>query len=167
MVTAVMLAVVAAGGPASAHDPDLGHDHPGPGSTGPDEHSGNMAVLANIPRSAVATQSDLAFSGRYAFAGNYLGFRVIDASDPENPVVVSDFRCNGAQSDISVFGRLLFQSVDTPQTSPNCDSTGTPASTPGAWEASASSTSAIRRRRCTSDPWPPTAAHTPTPSCRT
>ena len=105
-----------------------------PGSTGPDAHSQNMKLLANVGRSAVATQSDLAFAGRYAFAGNYLGFRVIDISDPEAPVVVSDFRCNGPQGDVSVYGNLLFQSVDSPQTNPNCNSTNTVASTPGAWE---------------------------------
>ncbi|HEX7747026.1 MAG TPA: hypothetical protein VF462_17410 [Micromonosporaceae bacterium] len=135
LVGVIVLALLAGGGPASAHDPDLGgHDHSGPGSTGPDEHSQNMKLLANVARSAVATQSDLAFAGRLAFAGNYLGFRVIDISEPENPAVVADFRCNGAQSDVSVYGNLLFQSVDTPQTNPTCNSSGTAASTPGAWE---------------------------------
>lgn len=121
-------------GTAGAHDPE--HDHPGPGSTGPDSHSTNMKLLSNTARSAPATQSDLAFDGKLAYAGNYLGFRVIDIADPENPTVVTDFRCNGAQSDVSVYRGLLFQSVDAPQSHGGCDSTGTniTAATPGMFE---------------------------------
>jgi hypothetical protein len=91
-------------------------------------------VLANVPRSAPATQSDLAFKGKMAIAGNYLGFRIIDISDPEHPMTISDFRCNGAQSDVSVYGNLVFQSVDTPQSSGACNSTNVTGSTPGMFE---------------------------------
>lgn len=120
--------------PAGAHDPE--HDHSGPGSTGPDQHSKNIKLLSNVARSAPATQSDLAFDGNLAYAGNYLGFRVIDISDPENPVTITDFRCNGAQSDVSIYKGLLFQSVDAPQNHGGCDSTGVgvTASTPGMFE---------------------------------
>ena len=120
--------------PTAGADPE--GDHPGPGSAGPDQHSQNMKLLANVARSAPATQSDLTFDGRLVYAGNYLGFRVIDASDPENPVLLTDFRCNGAQSDVSVYGGLLFQSVDAPQSHGGCDSTGTgvTVSTPGMFE---------------------------------
>lgn len=128
------LAGTLAAGTASAHDPE--HDHTGPGSTGPDLHSRNMKLLANVARSAPATQSDLAFDGKLAYAGNYLGFRVLDISDPEEPSVITDFRCNGAQSDVSVYRGLLFQSVDAPQNHGGCDSTGVgvTAATPGMFE---------------------------------
>jgi hypothetical protein len=118
--------------PATGHD----GDHSGPGSTGPDQHSQNVKLLSNTPRSAPAAQSDLAFFGKHVVAGNFLGFRIIDASDPEHPQVISDFRCNGAQSDVSVMGNLLFQSVDAPQSSSSCDSTGVgvTAATPGMFE---------------------------------
>jgi hypothetical protein len=120
-------------GPAVGADPE--GDHPGPGSTGPDQHSKNVKLLANVPRQAgTTTQTDLAFEGKLVYAGFVQGFRVIDASDPENPVVISDFRCNGSQSDVSVYGGLLFQSVDTPQSSGACNSTNTTASTPGMFE---------------------------------
>ncbi len=134
--TAIVI-IAAAGlivpGTAAAHDPDLNH----PGSSAPGtQHSKNMKLLANVERSAVATQSDLAFDGNLAYAGNYLGFRVIDVSEPEAPEVVTDFRCNGAQSDVSVYQGLLFQSVDAPQNHGGCDSTGTgvTAATPGMFE---------------------------------
>jgi len=130
LVAAMVFALSMGGGAVSAHD----GDHSGPGSTGPDLHSQNMKLLANVPRSTPATQSDLAFAGRYAYAGNYLGFRVIDISEPEHPHVVTDFRCNGAQGDVSVYGGLLFQSVDSPQSHGGCDSTNVTAATPGMFE---------------------------------
>jgi hypothetical protein len=100
-----------------------------------DQHSQNVKLLANVPRqTGTTTQTDLAFDGKLVYAGFIQGFRVVDASDPENPVVISDFRCNGSQSDVSVYGGLLFQSVDTPQSSGACDSTNVTASTPGMFE---------------------------------
>jgi hypothetical protein len=120
-------------GPAAGADPE--GDHPGPGSTGPDQHSSNVKLLANLPRPAgTTTQTDLAFDGKLAYAGFVQGFRVVDVSDPENPVMITDFRCNGSQSDVSVYGGLLFQSVDTPQSSGACNSTNVTASTPGMFE---------------------------------
>ncbi len=131
---ALALTLAFAGTAVADDDPE--GDHAGPGSSGPDQHSRNIKLLSNVARSAAATQSDLAFWGKYAFAGNYLGFRVIDISDPQAPVVVTDFACNGAQSDLSVWGNLLFQSVDAPQNHGNCNSTGAgvTASTPGMFE---------------------------------
>jgi hypothetical protein len=108
--------------------------HPGPGSSGPDQHSKNVKLLANVARSGTATQSDLAFAGRYAFAGNYEGFRIIDIADPQRPLVVSTVACRGAQGDVSVYGGLLFQSVDAPQSSAACNSTAASADTPGMFE---------------------------------
>jgi hypothetical protein len=83
-----------------------------------------------------ATQSDLAFQGRYAYAGTYSGLRVIDISKPGSPEQVSFTPCNGGQFDVSVWGKLLFASVDTPQTNDRCNATNTntTAATPGAWE---------------------------------
>jgi hypothetical protein len=119
--------------PSAGADPE--GDHPGPGSTGPDQHSQNVKLLSNVPRQAgTTTQSDLAFDKKLVYAGFFQGFRVIDASDPENPVVITDFRCNGSQSDVSVYSGLLFQSVDTPQSSGACNSTNVTASTPGMFE---------------------------------
>jgi hypothetical protein len=133
LLAALAAAMVVAGPPAGAHDPE--EDHSGPGSTGPDLHSRNMKLLSNVERSAPGvTQSDLAFRGELAFAGNYQGFRVLDISEPGEPEVVTSFFCNGAQSDVSVAGDLLFQSVDAPQSHGGCESTGVTASTPGMFE---------------------------------
>ncbi len=115
---------------ASAHD----GDHGGPGSSGPTAKSQNMKLLSNTAKSSGATQSDLAFFGDHAVAGNYTGFRILDVSEPGDPEVVTDFFCNGAQGDVSVMGDLLFQSVDSPQSSGACNSTNVTASTPGMFE---------------------------------
>lgn len=56
------------------------------------------------------TNSDLAFKGDYAFQGNYNGVIVWDISDPANPVLVNDYECPASQSDVSVYGNLLFVS---------------------------------------------------------
>jgi hypothetical protein len=133
LITSIILAMVAAAAPATAHDPDEG-DHPGPGSTGPDAHSKNVKLLSNLPPSNDARQSDLAFWGDLAVAGNYRGFRVIDISEPGTPVEIATVECNGAQGDVSIYGGLIFQSVDTPQSSGDCDSTNVTASTPGMFE---------------------------------
>jgi hypothetical protein len=99
-----------------------------------DVHSDNMTLLRNVPKVDTATQSDLAFQGNYAYAGTYSGLRVIDISDPANATQVAFEPCNGAQFDVSVWGDLLFASVDTPQTNDGCNASNTTASTPGSWE---------------------------------
>lgn len=56
------------------------------------------------------TNSDLAFKDNYAIQGNYNGFMVWDISDPSNPQLEVDFLCPASQSDVSVYGDLLFVS---------------------------------------------------------
>ncbi|MFD0786727.1 hypothetical protein ACFQZ8_22750, partial [Micromonospora azadirachtae] len=56
--------------------------------------------------------SDLAFGGSHAFQGNYNGFNVYDISQPANPTLVSSVVCPGGQGDLSVYGNLLFMSVE-------------------------------------------------------
>jgi hypothetical protein len=136
LLAAVVLAASALGvAPASAHDPDDGGTHPPTGGGGPDLHSDNMTLVKNLPKPTAATQSDLAFQGDYAYAGAFDGFRVIDVSDPADAQQVTFFPCNGGQGDVSVWRNLLFSSVDTPQSSPACNSTNVAnAAVEGAWE---------------------------------
>ena len=54
--------------------------------------------------------TDLAFKDNYAIQGNYDGFIIWDITDPENPEVAVDFVCPASQSDVSVYGNLLFVS---------------------------------------------------------
>ncbi len=73
----------------------------------------NMRMLSTTPpreRFVGSTNSDLAFSGKYAIQGNYNGIQVWDISDPANPVSVVTHYCPASQSDVSVYGNLLFVS---------------------------------------------------------
>ena len=99
----------------------------------PHEGSQNLKLLGNFPPSDFRN-SDLAFDGNYAIAGNYGGFRIIDISAPAKPRLVTDFACNGAQGDVSVHQHLVFRSVHQPQSSPNCDSVNATAATPGMFQ---------------------------------
>ncbi len=57
-----------------------------------------------------AMNTDLAFKDNYVIQGNYNGFIVWDISNPAKPELVIDFLCPASQSDVSVYGDLLFVS---------------------------------------------------------
>ncbi|MET9732186.1 hypothetical protein ABZZ79_16525 [Streptomyces sp. NPDC006458] len=98
-------------------------------------HSANVTHVANIPKDLVkGTNSDLAFQGQYAFAGNYDGFRIFDISDPTAPKTVAQVLCPGSQNDISVSGNLLFLSTDSSRSDSSCNSTTQPATEKSSWE---------------------------------
>ena len=56
------------------------------------------------------TNSDLAFKDDYAIQGNYNGIQVWSIEDPRQPLLVTGFVCPASQSDVSVYGDLLFVS---------------------------------------------------------
>jgi hypothetical protein len=102
-------------------------------------NTSGMTRLSGDPTSAGHRMSDLAFLGNLAYAGTYTGFRIYDFTNPAAPQRLVDFACAGttggaSQGDVSVWrsgGRtLLFRSVDTPQSKPECDRV---AQSPG-WE---------------------------------
>ncbi|MGW0548947.1 LVIVD repeat-containing protein [Streptomyces altiplanensis] len=98
-------------------------------------HSKNIEHVVNIPKDAIkGTNSDLAFQGKYAFAGNYDGFRIFDISNPRAPKTVSQVLCPGSQNDISVSGDLLFLSTDSSRSDNSCTSTSQPATEKSSWE---------------------------------
>ncbi|MGW2946216.1 LVIVD repeat-containing protein [Streptomyces sp. NPDC001226] len=98
-------------------------------------HSRNIEHLANIPKDVLpGTNSDLAFQGKYAFAGNYDGFRVFDISNPRSPKTVAQVLCPGSQNDVSVSGDLLFLSTDSSRSDSSCNSTTQPTTEKSSWE---------------------------------
>jgi hypothetical protein len=98
-------------------------------------HSANIEHLANVPKDVLpGTNSDLAFQGKYAYAGNYDGFRVFDISNPKAPKTVAQVLCPGSQNDISVSGNLLFLSTDSSRSDSSCNSTTQPATEKSSWE---------------------------------
>ncbi|MGB1778927.1 MAG: hypothetical protein ACPHQP_05180 [Longimicrobiales bacterium] len=56
------------------------------------------------------TNSDLAFKDNYAIQGNYDGVQIWDVTDPTTPTTVITYVCPASQSDVSVYGDLLFVS---------------------------------------------------------
>ena len=71
----------------------------------------NMKLLSTTPppeNFKGVTNSDLAFTGKYAIQGNYNGFMVWDMSNPAKPQLVKSYLCPASQSDVSVYGNLLF-----------------------------------------------------------
>ncbi|MER5566851.1 hypothetical protein ABT083_11675 [Streptomyces goshikiensis] len=155
VAAAGLLATLLAAGPAAA-TPDPGDLTPGAGSPpglgsgiaqgrdiGPGEipgkdeivHSRNIKPLANIPSANPdGINSDLAFQGRYAYAGSYDGFTIYDIDDPKAPKTVSRVLCPGGQNDISVSGDLLFLSTDSSRSDDSCNSVSQPATEKSSWE---------------------------------
>jgi hypothetical protein len=109
-------------------------DHGGGPAGGDESGTFNLKHSSNLPRASEFTQSDLAFRGNIAVAGTYDGFRIIDIRNPNRPRQIAHMLCNGAQGDVSIWGNLVFRSVDTPQSSTDCNSTNVTASTPGHFE---------------------------------
>jgi len=73
----------------------------------------NVRLVSTTPPAAPfvgVTNSDLAFKGNYAIQGNYNGIQVWDISSPARPTPVVTYVCPASQSDVSVYGNLLFVS---------------------------------------------------------
>ena len=97
--------------------------------------SSNMELVDNDPRVAPFdappgnfgfVNSDLAFTGDNAIVGSFNGFQVYDISDPDNPTLRSSFVCPGGQGDVSVYGDLLFMSVEETRGRIDCGTQGAP-----------------------------------------
>ncbi len=86
---------------------------------GPDLHSQNMHLKGSFFQTA-ATNSDISFWGKYAYVGNYNGFRVFDISGKGNPKEIANVACRGPQNDTSVWGNILILSVDAVMAGPEC-----------------------------------------------
>ena len=70
------------------------------------------------------TNSDLAFTGKYAIQGNYNGFQVWDISEPGEPTLTTAYVCPASQSDVSVYKNLLFVSGEGPRGRLDCGTQG-------------------------------------------
>ena len=71
----------------------------------------NMRVVSKTPPPqgfVGMTNSDLAFSGKYAIQGNYNGWQIWDISNPSQPTLATAYVCPASQSDVSVYKNLLF-----------------------------------------------------------
>ena len=99
----------------AAFDPDTTDPRIGLEAGGADAEQAiwNLRLLSATPKAEQfvgVTNSDLAFMDNYVIQGNYNGYQIWDISDPSNPTLAKGYFCPASQSDVSVYGDLLFVS---------------------------------------------------------
>jgi hypothetical protein len=68
----------------------------------------------------------MAFQGNHLFQGNFYGVSIYDISNPSNAALLTSMVCPGGQGDVSVYGNLLFMSVEMPNGRLDCGTEGFP-----------------------------------------
>ncbi|WP_214107605.1 LVIVD repeat-containing protein [Acrocarpospora catenulata] len=129
-----LLAVVGAAGALALSTTPAQADVLAPGAI---DMSDNVTHVANLPRAEAVSgniQTDIAFQGDYAFVGNYNGFTTYNIKNPKKPEIVSSVFCPGSQMDMSVYGNLLFGSVDSSRNDDSCSSVAQSAAVKSSWE---------------------------------
>src|ERR1051325_7888157 len=64
------------------------------------------------PNALSFTNSDLAFKDNYVVVGNYHGFNTYNIERANKPQLLASVVCPGGQGDVSIYGNLLFMSVE-------------------------------------------------------
>ena len=77
-------------------------------------------INLSTPGDPRLVNSDLAFTGNYVIQGNYSGYQVWDIANPKKPTLRTSYVCPGSQSDVSVYGRLLFVSAEATNGRTDC-----------------------------------------------
>ncbi|HYT73481.1 MAG TPA: hypothetical protein VEL79_01925 [Vicinamibacterales bacterium] len=70
--------------------------------------------------------SDIAFRKADLFLGNFNGFNTYDIETPKKPRLLASVVCPGGQGDMSVYGNLLFMSVEQTRGRVDCGTQGVP-----------------------------------------
>ncbi len=120
----MLLATLVVAAPASAgHD-----DDPRTKNLHPMGHIEEPASLINPAVGNPNIHTDIAFWGKYAFQGSWLGFNIRDVRAPGNPKQVSFTSCTGNQGDIIVWEDVLVRSWNSPAPmGATCDGVAVPA----------------------------------------
>ncbi|HUP51237.1 MAG TPA: hypothetical protein VM198_02080 [Longimicrobiales bacterium] len=111
-VTGAPASGLAAAAAASAPSPDPRPDL-APGLFDAEEAIWNLRKLSSTPPPedfVGGINSDLAFTGDHAIQGSFSGIQIWDISNPRSPRIVTSYVCPASQSDVSVYGDLLFVS---------------------------------------------------------
>ena len=97
---------------------------------------GNISKMPKSLKPVIAqlayANSDFAFQGNHLFQGNFYGVNIYDIADPAKTALVTSLICPGGQGDVSVYGNLLFMSVEMPNGRLDCGVQGFPPSPPPA-----------------------------------
>jgi hypothetical protein len=83
-----------------------------------------VAVNETVSSALSFANSDLAFSGNYAVMGSFHGFNTYDVESSGKPRLVTSVVCPGGQGDVSIYGSLLFMSVEQTLGRIDCGSGG-------------------------------------------
>ena len=93
--------------------------------------------LAKMPKSLqpviaqlAFANSDFAFQGSHLFQGNFYGVNIYDISNPAKTTLLTSMVCPGGQGDVSVYGNLMFMSVEMPNGRIDCGAQGFPPEPP-------------------------------------
>ena len=132
-VAGVVLALMVEGGaqaPAASGqaDPRVGLKG---GLTDAEVAAKGLELVANLPKpegfidpsgnhSLNFANSDVAFQGNHVFLGNFAGFNIYDVENTRKPRAVTSIVCPGGQGDVSVYGNLLFMSVEQTRARIDC-----------------------------------------------
>ena len=68
--------------------------------------------------------TDLAFAKGVVIEGNYHGFNAYNVEDPRTPQLLASIVCPGGQGDVSLYGNLLFMSVQDTRGRLDCGTQG-------------------------------------------
>jgi hypothetical protein len=82
--------------------------------------SGAAAIVSSLD----FANSDLAFRRADLFLGNFNGFNTYDIETPKKPRLLTSVVCPGGQGDMSVYGNLLFMSVEQTRGRVDCGTQG-------------------------------------------
>ncbi|MGH9745066.1 MAG: LVIVD repeat-containing protein [Candidatus Acidiferrales bacterium] len=113
---------------------------------------GVTGMASKMPKSlqiAIAelafANSDFAFEGNHLFQGNFYGLNIFDISNPAKAALLTSLVCPGGQGDLSVYGNLLFMSVEMPNGRLDCGTEGFPPTPPAETPAEDGKSKPIRR----------------------
>jgi hypothetical protein len=89
---------------------------------------GHIEEPASLFHGPPTVHTDIAFWGKHAFQGNWLGINIRDISAPGNPKQVSFTECEGNQGDVVVWDDILVRSWNSPASGTQlCDGQTIPA----------------------------------------
>jgi hypothetical protein len=93
----------------------------------------NLELVAHLPKpegfndpngSLNFANSDLAFQRDHLFLGNFNGLNFYTIEDPKQPSLTTSVVCPGGQGDVSIYGHLLFMSVEQTRGRLDCGTEG-------------------------------------------
>jgi hypothetical protein len=98
--------------PAAAPSPSAPQTGGAPATgPGPQPYAPNAAAPPGTGGLDFAN-SDIAFSGTHMVIGNFHGFNAYDIESARSPQLLASVVCPGGQGDVSIYGNLLFMSVE-------------------------------------------------------